>query len=228
MNYLATLGGVTLIASDYSADPLLPASEDVKRANWQFSPGTTIWSAMSTIREYSGWLLYPDNQGRLIYKPFPTADSSADWTINMGDCLDVQYGITDLAKTRFQILGQAGKDDPDGKYKKGDGLLSYKTYDSLETLLGESRPLWLYDPALGTPEVAENMLKQLADWYTGLHIFISFQIPDFKAYKEMGLYQVLSASDSLVTDINGKYIITDVDLIADPFQLSGTVRGISL
>lgn len=239
MSYLASRGGVVILngsgsplsASDYASDPLLPASQEKDRANWQFNPGASLWDAMLMVREYSGWCLYPDNQARLIYKPFPTSASTPDWTLNMEDFMGVRYAVTDLARTRFMVVGQAGADDSAGRFKKGDGILSYKTNSTLETLMGESRPLYYLDPALGSPEMADNMCGKFYDYYTNLHRLAFFEIPNFKTYKSMQLYQVIDASDPLVSDIDGKYLIIGLRCFVDPSELTfmrGNVEMMSL
>jgi len=238
MKYLCyNLGGVTIVnsagsvlsASDYSSDPLLPISQEKDRANWQFNPGTSIWDAMNTVREYSGWALYPDNSGQIVYKAMPTSAADANWTIAIGDVgLNVKYTIGDLARTRFMVLGQAGSDDSAGRFKKGDGLLVYKTNSTLETEMGESRPLWIFDPALSSVAIVNKMCNQLYDYYTSLHKIISFNVTDFKAYKTMQLYQVLSITDSKVPDVDGKYLITGIHISADPSIMSGSIEAISL
>lgn len=237
MSYLClNLGGVTIVngsgvalsASDYSTDPLLLSSGLTDRPAWQFNPGTSIWEAMNCVREYSGWLLYPDNNNQIIYKPFPTSASTPDWTIDMQTCRNLKYTIADLAKTRFMVLGQAGADDSAGRYRSGDGIMVYKTNSTLETALGESRPLWVFDPALSSVDMVNNFCLKLYAWYGTLHKIVQFTIPDFTAYKSMTLNQVASISDSQITDIAGVYMITGVHLTGDISLVSASCELISL
>lgn len=228
MAYLASRGGVTILnsagsplsAADYSTDPLLPASQEKDRANWQFNPGASLWDAMLMVREYSGWCLYPNNAAQLIYKPFPTTADTADWTLDMEDFMGVRYAVTDLARTRFMVIGQAGADDATLEIKKGDGILSYKTNSALETLMGESRPLYYLDPALGSVEQTDNMCGKFHDHYTAIHKLAFFEVPNFKAYKTMQLYQVVAISDATVPDVDGKYLIIGLHIFVDPNVLT--------
>jgi len=235
MSYLATLGGVTLNADTYTSDPLLPASGLADRPNWQFNPGVSIWDAMNTVREYSGWLLYPDNNNELTYKPFPTSASTPDWTIDCQTCLDLKYTIGDLARTRFMVLGQAGADDSAGRFKAGDGIMVYKTNSTLETALGESRPLWIFDPALSNLTMVNNTVNKLHDWYSALHKIVSFTIPDFngvdsaaKKYSSMTLNQVVTISDADIADIDGVYMLVGLHLSGNLAMVSANVELISL
>ncbi len=236
MSFLASLGGISLYnsvgsplsSSDYASDPLLPKSAERDRANWQFAPGTSIWEAMTMLREYSGWLLYPNHTGGLIYKTPPTSASAADWTLDMADFANVRYSITDLARTRFLVVGQAAADDTAGRFRRGDGIMAYSTDSTLETAIGESRPLFLVDPALSTVDQVDNMAEKLKGYYTALHKTVTFTIQDFKSYKTMRLFQVLAISDAAVSDIDGKYMVTGLRISADSILMSAEVEAISL
>lgn len=229
------LGGVTLTIDATLAQlndlVALPVSEDRSKPNWQFSPGVSLWDAANTVRAWMGWALYPTlTGGSVTLKPMPTSSSSADYTIVVEDeTNNIRYIVSDIAKTRFLIIGKSGK-NVEGQYKVGDKIMAYKTNATLENTIGETRPLWLCDPALSSIEMCEAITNQLYDWYTAIHTTVSFIIDDARSYFEggFGVYDVLALSDTRVPAIDGKYVVLGYTFDVTPFDCKLTVEAISL
>jgi len=232
MKELADKAGIEIICSDYSFDPLLPVSENTKNPALQFQKGANIWEAMLKVRSYSGWLLYPNNEGKLVYRPRPTNSDSADWTIDASTAkiLNVEYQITDIWRTRFLIGGKAGKDNliGDYKYQAGDNLVGGGYHKVLENEIGRSRPIVELDMINADWQTIEKVIKNYFDIYTGKNIFFSFEIQDFENYFNMFLYQVINYTDSDISYINGKYLITSLSIIMDKFSCKADVEAQSL
>ena len=236
MKELASKGGVGLICGDYSADPILPDSEDTNSPNWQFHRGTKIWEAMQKVREYSGWLLYPDNNGKLIYKPRPSADDSEDYTLdaNSDSIRDLTYKLIDLYRTRILVWGKAAEDyKGEYPYKKGDNLLGAGYHKGLEEQIGRSRPLILIDPLLSDWDSIKKMVDALYDYYTKDPFYISFQINDFENYGDMWIYKIIKWSDSKINWegsplADKKFLITGINPRIDKFTATAMVEAVIL
>ncbi len=236
MKELANKGGVNLLWGDYSSDPVLPDSADENSPNWQFHRGTKIWEAMQQIRKYSGWLLYPDNLGNLIYRPRPTANDNEDYTLdaNQGFITDVRYRLIDLYRTRVLVWGK-GAEDYEGEYpyKKGDNILGAGYHKGLEKQIGRSRPLIVIDPLLSDWDSIKKMVDALYDYYTADPFYISFQINDFENYGNMWIYQVIQWSDEKMnwngsSLVEKKFLITSINPRVDKFTAIATVEAVIL
>lgn len=229
------LGGLTVVTVATDAQigslPELPVSGDSSKPNWQFNPGISVWDAVNEVRTWMGWALYPDVEtGDITLKPMPISSAAADHTIEINtSAVDLRYVISDIARTRFLIIGQAGKEEP-GKYKVGDKIMAYKTDISLEDTIGETRPLWLADPALSTIEMCKDLTSKLYTWYTAIHTTVSFTIDDARSYFEGGfdVYDVLSLTDTRVSDIDGKYVVLGYNFVVTPNNCKLTLEAISL
>jgi len=236
MQALADKGGATLISANYSSDPLLPVSKDIDSPNWQFQRGVKIWEAMSQVRRHSGWLLYPNSEGNLVYKPRPTESDSEDYTIdaNAVPVTDVSYKLIDLYRTRILVWGK-GAEDYEGKYpyKKGDNILGAGWHEGLENQIGRSRPLVIIDPLLSDWDSIEKRVGALYDYHTRDPFYISFQINDFENYGDMWIYKIIKWTDSKmnwggIPLADKKFLITGVYPRIDKFSAIAMVEAVIL
>lgn len=234
MNALAVRGGVTLVvnASDYANDPLLPYVTDADNAVWQFKRTENIWACMQKVREYSGWMLYPDSQGRLVYKPKPTSATTEDytWDVNNMAIEDVRYKLIDLYRTRFLVWGKAAADNTgDYPYKKGDNILGGGYHADLEAQLGRSRALVVLDPGLNDWDSIERMVDALYDYYTRDPFYFSGRLTFPESYPALWVGQVVKLTDSKmewdgVPILNKKFMVTSVSMELTGGEGSGTVE----
>ena len=243
MAYLGTKCGVPIRCADISADTTVPASYhllndsgDTENPNWQFGKGVMPWEFISRVRAFSGWILSPDtdstNRGGLYFRPKPTDDDEVDWTFDADTAVvtDVGYKSVDLYRTRFSIYGIAAADNqtypnPSWNYKKGDILCGMGLHSSLEDEIGESRHLIVIDPTFTNWEGIGRYLLALYDYYTTEHSSPVFQINNFESYQTMHLYQQIAWTDS-TAEIDGKYLITALNIQGNKFRASATVNTV--
>lgn len=243
MGYIGTKFGITIRCEPITADTTVPAtyhylnnSGDKDNPNWQWGRGVSGRDYAKRTRSFSGWLLSPDtdpaNRGGLYYRPKPTSDSEADWTLNAdtGAFTGVEYKEIDLYRTRFSIYGIAAQDNQsyDNKswnYKKGDILCGMALNTSLEAELGESRQLVVIDPTFSDWEGIGRYILALYDYYTTEHKAPVWTIGNFEAYQTMFLYQLVDWTDS-VAEVSGKYLITSLKVNANLTRATANLNTI--
>ncbi|MDD5540522.1 MAG: hypothetical protein PHG61_07525 [Candidatus Marinimicrobia bacterium] len=243
MEHLGERHGVPIRCAAVSADTTVPASYhllndsgDDKNPNWQYGRGVMPWEFISRVRAFSGWILSPDtdssNRGGLYFRPKPTSDDDADWTFDADTAVvtDVGYKSVDLYRTRFSIYGIAAADNqsypnPSWNYKKGDILCGMGLHSSLEEEIGESRHLIIIDPTFTNWEGIGRYLLALYDYYTTEHASPVFRINNFEEYQTMHLYQQIAWTDS-DAGIDGRYLITALNVQGDKFRATATVNTI--
>ncbi len=234
MEFLAARAGVTLVhtAADSAADPVMPYVSDADNAMWQFKRNENIWQCMQKIREYSGWMMYPDSQGRIVYKPKPTTSTTEDytWDVNNMAIEGIRYKLIDLYRTRFLVWGKAAADNTGAyPYKKGDNILGGGYHAELESQLGRSRCLIVLDPGLNDWDSVERMLNALYDYYTADPFFFSGTLTYPEQYPSLWPGQVVKLTDSLMEwdgeSISGKkFVITSYNLSLTGGEGEGTVE----
>ncbi len=243
MKELGRNAGITVRCAGISADTTVPesyhylkSSGDRERPNWQFGPADMTWNAMQRVREFSGWLLYPDNDpsnlGGLYYCPKPTSDSPVKYSLNADSSIvsNVEYRSIDLYRTRFLILGIAGRDssaDVEGnyaitrhRYKKGDILLGMGLHPNLEKEIGESRPLIWIDPTFTDWISIGAVILRLKNYYTKEHLAPVFQINNFRSYPNLYAYDLIQWTDD-TKDFEENKLVDDKFLIT---SLRASVR----
>jgi len=236
MEKLAERAGVSIsIPIKPLTDPILPKSED-KKPNWQFQRGATIWECMEIIRQFSGWILYPNEEGVLVYRERPTSVVPAKFSFTHQDFQDLEVEIVDYVRTRTIVLGIASGDTT--VYKKNEIIGAYLIDSKLETELGETRIGFYAQPMLGNMGVIRQTCAGIQNWYTRPHRKIKFTIPDMKNYiteeKNIWLYDVIEYGEDAVyrndrlSDVYGKYLITSLNIEANPHIVWGTVEAMSL
>ena len=235
MRALAIKAGITLNYADYTADPVLPKSDDENQANWQFQKGANVWECMQQVRTYSGWILYSDNTGKLIYKPRPTSADAADYTLStkhgqgegIGYINEVEGFYVDWVRTRIWIETSASERAA-GKYEKGGAIRVQAPIDpsALEDEIGETRVGIYIDPAIGNEATAKWAASQIYKWYKFPHRLINFMIPEADDYKDIWIYKIFQLQDH--SFLNGKYLITGLDFTFDRFNCFATVTGMYL
>ena len=252
MEELGKRAGVNIRCADVSADKTVPASYhylqpsgDTEKPNWQFNRGVFYWDAMQRVREFSGWLLYPDNDpsnlGGLYYCPKPTSDSPVKYSLNADNDIvsNVFYRLIDLYRSRFMILGIAAKDSAEleggdysnksWQYKKGQVLCGQALSPQLEAEIGESRPLIWVDPAFTDWKSIGIAILRLYNYYTIEHFAPVFQINNFEDYQDLHLYDLIQWMDE-TKDYNGsklvddKFLITSLAVSVDKFTATANVN----
>ena len=252
MEELGKRAGVNIRCADVSADKTVPASYhylqpsgDTEKPNWQFNRGVFYWDAMQRAREFSGWLLYPDNDpsnlGGLYYCPKPTSDSPVKYSLNADNDIvsNVFYRLIDLYRSRFMILGIAAKDSAEleggdysnksWQYKKGQVLCGQALSPQLEAEIGESRPLIWVDPAFTDWKSIGIAILRLYNYYTIEHFAPVFQINNFEDYQDLHLYDLIQWMDE-TKDYNGsklvddKFLITSLAVSVDKFTATANVN----
>jgi hypothetical protein len=235
MQKLADFGGVTLVVteSDYATDPLLPYVTDADNAVWQFKRTENVWACMQKVQEYSGWMLYPNSGGELVYKPKPTSATTEDytWDVNNMAIEQIRYKLIDLYRTRFLVWGKAAADNMgEYPYKKGENILGGGYHADLEAQLGRSRSLIILDPGLIDWDSVGRMVDALYDYYTKDPFYFSGMLTLPESYPSIWPGQVIKLSDSKMewdgeAILNKKFMITSVSLDLSQFEGSGTIEA---
>ena len=238
MAALAELGGVTLTATSAAlTDPPLTYNTSSQGSPlWQFQRNATCWDAMKRVREYSGWLLYPDRDGTMIYQPRPTTTTTADWTwdANALPIEGISYRLLDLYRTRFLVWGKALGDNTGAyPYKHGDNILGAGYHERLEQQLGRWRSLVVLDPALADWDSIGRTVDALYDYYTSDPFYLHLTLNAPESYPTLWLYQVIAWSDSKMTwdgaALSGKkFLITNLDWAYTGGEGSCNVEAVAL
>jgi hypothetical protein len=237
MSALADRAGVTLTATAAAAtDPVMPYVVDDNNAMWQFQRSASLWECMNRVRDYSGWLLYPNSSGALIYKPRPTTATTEDytWDCNALPITDIRYKLIDLYRTRFLVRGKAGADNTGAyPYKKGDNILGMGYHAGLETQLGRSRVMVILDQSLNDWDSIERTVDAVYDYYTGDPFYVSFTLNLPETYPALWLYQIIKWSDSTMewdgsAIANKKFMITSLDFAYTGGEGSCRVEAVAL
>lgn len=217
---LCELAGVEM-AHDADENAItLPVSPDMDAPNWQFQRGSTVWQALQTVREYSGWLMYPKNNV-LQYRKFP-AGATTGTALNMNDdaFTEIQYIYADNYRTRFLVIGED---------KDGNSIFHVGRNDTIENTIGESRPAVIIDPRISSLQACEAMVDGLMDYYTTQHLYATFNVQRFERYPNLWIGDVIQIADDKVSVVNNKYfMITSLNLNVQQFTCTATIEARSL
>lgn len=243
MQYIGQKFGINIRCAAITEDTTVPASYhylndsgDKENPNWQWGRGVSGRDYARRTRNFSGWILSPDtdssNRGGLYYRPKPTSDSPADWTLNadVGAFTDVSYKEIDLYRTRFSIYGIAAQDNQSYEnkswnYRKGDILCGMALNTSLETELGKSRQLVVIDPSFTDWEGIGRYILALYDYYTTEHKAPVWTINNFEVYQTMFLYQLIDWTDSM-SEVTGKFLITSLKINVNKTKATANLNTI--
>ena len=249
MQKLADKAGVAInIPSTPLTDPIMPKSAIANQPNWQFQRGATIWECMEVIRQFSGWILYPDQTGQLVYKPRPTyADalvSGALYTLSSKtDYKEIEGEIVDLVRTRFLVWGMASVDETvpagygssGGIYVPGQIIGAFiPDLKNLELEIGETRYGMAIEPMLGSIDAVKAHCRGIADWYTRPHKRIKLGIPDMRDFMNLWMYSIIAIDDDKLAsadpriNFNGYYIVNGLSLTGNPNLVTGTLDAMML
>ena len=216
---LCSLAGVTLVADSDPSAITLPVSTDDKAPNWQFSRGTSIWAALQTVREYSGWMMYPKNN-TLQYRRFPSGSSGGTiFTMNNDAFTTPKYSYRDNYRTRFYVYGED---------ENGEMIIYLTTSASTESLIGEARPVVIIDPRLATMEACQIAGEGMKRYYTTAHFYVTFTIERFENYSDLWIGDVIRVVDPEVDEIDGSFMVTRLSIAIDQHLARATVEARSL
>jgi len=252
---LGRKAGINIRCAAITEDTTVPASYhylqpsgDTENPNWQFNRGVFYWDAMQRVREFSGWLLYPDNDpsnlGGFYYCPKPTDDSSVKYSFNADNDIvsGVKYRSIDLYRTRFMILGEAAKNSSEleggdysnksWQYKKGQVICGQALFPDLAAEIGESRPLIWVDPAFTDWKSIGIAILRLCNYYTEEHFAPVFQINNFEDYQDLYLYDLIKWVDDTKEShagapsklVDDKFLITSLSVSVDKFTATANIN----
>ena len=215
---------------NYSSSSVFPKAADEKSSNFQFKKGVDVWSCMQQIVKYSGWILYPDNEGEMIYKERPDKSASTkyifytnpDIDANQIGILDLEGEFVDIVRTRILVVGKASKESS-GKYKAEETFHVRAPKDipedgtDLEKEIGETRVGIYLDSSIGNEIVAGEIAKNIFNWYIKPHRFINFKIPDATGCLDLFTFDKIKLVDN-EGSLSGEYQVSSLDLTITPYE----------
>lgn len=213
-------------------DWVLPISEDRSEPNWKTVTGTSIIEFVAGVLEHTKWLLYPDRNGNIVYRPRPTKDTTADFSINaVSDIIgEPKYQFPDeLLKTRISLIGRAGA-DKEGEYKQGDALIGVAYNKAIERAIGKSiiaQPI--NNVTFSNLESIRKRVRFEYDLMTCSNVILNFQLRNFEDFFNMYLFDVINWYDPVNTEYSGKYLVIKTDLsIRNRILNYANIQGVSL
>jgi len=216
---LGEMAGVNVVCDDDSSIVL----ESGKENKWVFPPGMKVWAAMRKIASLSGYLLYPDKNGNVVYKVVP---SSPSFSFIRGESpiSDIEYRSIDMWKTRIFVIGKAGKDTEE--YFASDILSGAILHKSMENDIGFDLVYSEVDDGFSDWDLIEKKLNTLDNNFNKNNLFVSFTITDARDFLSLFLYDVFSWTDPFNPYFDGKnFIVSRVVFDIDAFKCTASVTG---
>lgn len=220
--------GLTLVSTAGDPTYTLSRSPDEKKPNWKWNAGAKVLDAIRSVREYSGKLVYPDREGRIVYKVRPTiATAVVVAEINaLEDVVPrVQYATQDNWYTHMSVIGTASEDSGT-LYKRGESLVGIGYNKALAREVGKTRimPPVVY-PQLGSWDDVKRALDALWWRHTTSGIFLSVELDRFEEYADdLWLYDVIRWTDPENSDLTGLYLVRGIDVRITRWKMGASLR----